>query len=119
MYHLDFEFRSDAHQNSCKIADPILLMMPGESESCDGGGLGGSRPSSEMDAYGGIVSSIWVVVHPAASMIAAATIAAARVDFRIRITFFVSVFAAPATTVSASDNGFNARARQSRKNRAS
>jgi hypothetical protein len=54
MGQLDFELDSDTlHQNSFKTADPILLMMPGESS--DGGGFGGSRPSSEMDAYGGIV----------------------------------------------------------------
>ncbi len=44
-----------------------------------------------MDAYGGAVWSISCVVHPAASAIAPlTTIAAARADFRVAITRFVS-----------------------------
>jgi len=71
-------------------------MMPPESpdELAGGAGVGalaGLRGSSEIYAYGGIVSSIsCVVMHPAASAIAPPTIAAARVDFRLPITRFVS-----------------------------
>jgi hypothetical protein len=79
-------------------------MMPGESESCDGGGLGGSRPSSEIDAYGGIVSSTCVVVHPAASTITPAIIAAATADFRFPLT---PIFGAPLMTVLPTHIAFN------------
>ena len=51
----------------------------------------GDRPSSDIDAYGGMVSSISLVcMHPAASAIVAPTITAARADFRLRVTSFVS-----------------------------
>src|SRR5579863_2099067 len=51
----------------------------------------GDRPSSDSDAYGGMVSSISLVcMQPAASAIAPAAITAAKADFRLRVTSFVS-----------------------------
>jgi hypothetical protein len=65
-------------------------MTPPESpdESDEGfGALAGSRPSSEIAAYGGKVSSVWVVTHPAAKTSMPATITiAAKVDFHHPLT---------------------------------
>jgi hypothetical protein len=91
-------------------ADPIALMTPPPESLSDDAGVdmaAGDRPSSDIDAYGGIVSSISLVcMQPAASAIVAPTINAARADFRLRVTSFVS---RPSATVSARDRGFNAR----------
>jgi hypothetical protein len=47
------------------------------------GVLAGFRPSSEVEAYGGIVSVVSSVTHPAAKAIAHATIAAGKIILRI------------------------------------
>ena len=69
------------------------MTPPPESLSDDAGVdmAAGDRPSSDIDAYGGMVSSISLVcMHPAASAIVPAAITAARADFRLRVTSFVS-----------------------------
>ena len=87
---------------------PIVLMTP--RESSDGGGLGalaGSRPSSEIDAYGGTSDRSPGLMHPAAITIAPP---ASRPRESISGLLITASFFVPAITVSARERGFNARA---------
>src|ERR1700733_12410421 len=94
--------------NGETIAVPIEHMTPHESSDAGGlGALAGSRPSSEIDAYGGnVCSPSCVCMHPPASAIAPHAIAAARIAFHRPDTGFV--LCTPVYTVTAASNRFNA-----------
>ena len=59
--------------------------LPASELAAGDGALAGFRPSSEVEAYGGIVSLVSSLTHPVASVIAHATIATGKISLRITV----------------------------------